>query len=117
MPPVHQLLVPERAGTRVVRVAQLAWIETADNYVLLHTPDGAFLMRQTLSGLLASLGPRFVRCHRRIAVQLDWITGLQALAKGDGEVLLRSGARVPYSRQYRDALVASLQAQLPAGGR
>ena len=69
-------------------------------------------MRQTLAGLLDKLGPRFVRCHRRAAVQLDWVTGLEALGKGkgDGELLLRGGARVPCSRQFRHEVVARLQA-------
>ena len=112
--PVTRLLVPERSGTRIVDVHQVQWIETADNYVVLHTAQGAPLMRQTLAGLLDKLGPRFVRCHRRAAVQLDWITGIEALDKGDGELLLRGGARVPCSRQYRADVVARLQA-LAAG--
>ena len=37
--PVRQLLVTERGVTRVVRVEQIGWIETADNYVVLHCPD------------------------------------------------------------------------------
>jgi two-component system LytT family response regulator len=111
---ITRLLVPERSGIRVVEVDQIQWIETADNYVVLHTADGAPLMRQTLAGLLDKLGPRFVRCHRRAAVQLDWVSGIEALDKGDGELLLRSGARVPCSRQYRTDVVDRLQA-LAAG--
>ncbi|KQQ40187.1 two-component system response regulator [Duganella sp. Leaf126] len=105
-----QLLVPERGGMRVVRIDDIAWIETADNYVVLHTADGQPLLRQTLAGLLATLGPRFVRCHRRAAVQLQWVEGLDMLDKGDGELLLRGGARVPCSRQFRQDVLARLQA-------
>jgi two-component system LytT family response regulator len=108
--PVTRLLVPERSGTRIVAVDHIQWIETADNYVVLHTADGAPLMRQTMAGLLDKLGPRFVRCHRRAAVQLDWVSGIEVLDKGDGELLLRGGARVPCSRQYRADVVERLQA-------
>ena len=111
LPAPAQLLVPERGGIRVVRVQDIQWIETADNYVVLHTADGQPLMRQTLAGLLDKLGPRFVRCHRRAAVQLDWVTGLAALDKGDGELLLRGGARVPCSRQFRNQVIMRLQAE------
>jgi two-component system LytT family response regulator len=114
LPAPAQLLVPERGGMRVVRVEHIQWIETADNYVVLHTADGQPLMRQTLAGLLDRLGPRFVRCHRRAAVQLDWIAAIASLDKGDGELLLHSGARVPCSRQYRADVVERLQA-LAAG--
>jgi len=109
LPAVTQLLVPERGGTRIVRVEQIQWIETADNYVVLHTSDGDPLMRQTLAALVEKLGPRFLRCHRRAAVQLDWIRSVQPLDKGDCELLLRSGARVPCSRQYRTELMERLQ--------
>ena len=105
---VHQLLVAERGVTRVVKVEQVQWIETADNYVVLHTEAGAPLMRQTLAGLLDKLGARFVRCHRRAAVQLDWIESVVALDKGDCELVLRGGARVPCSRQDKAEVVGRL---------
>jgi two-component system LytT family response regulator len=106
--PVRQLLVSERGGTRIVRVEDIQWIETADNYVALHTAQGAPLLRQTLGGLLASLGAGFVRCHRRAAVRLDWIERVVPLDKGDCELVLRGGVRVPCSRQYRAAVVEKL---------
>ncbi len=105
---VSQLLITERGVTSVVKVEQVQWIETADNYVVLHTGADAPLMRQTLAGLLDKLGARFVRCHRRAAVQLDWIESVVALDKGDCELVLRGGARVPCSRQYRAAVVERL---------
>lgn len=106
--PVRQLLVSERTGTRIVRVADIEWIETADNYVVLHTAAGQPLLRQTLAALLERLGPGFVRCHRRAAVQLEWIERVIPLDKGDGELVLRGGARVPCSRQYRAAVLERL---------
>jgi two-component system LytT family response regulator len=106
--PVRQLLVSERGGTRVVQVADIDWLETADNYVVLHTAQGAPLLRQTLSRLLAQLEPQFVRCHRRAAVRLAAIERIVPLDRGDCELVLRSGARVPCSRQYRAAALATL---------
>lgn len=107
--PPRQLLVTERGATRVVQVADIEWLETADNYVVLHTAQAAPLLRQTLSGLLAQLGGGFVRCHRRAAVRPDAVERIVPLDKGDCELLLRSGARVPCSRQYRAALMAILR--------
>ena len=105
---LRQLLVTERGVTRVLRVEQIQWIETADNYVVLHLEGEQPLMRQTLAGLLDKLGAGFVRCHRRAAVQLAWIAQVVALDKGDCELLLRGGARVPCSRQYKAALLERL---------
>jgi two-component system LytT family response regulator len=111
--PVHQLLVSERGATRVVRVADIGWIESADNYVALHTLSGSPLLRQTLGGLADRLGPAFLRCHRRAAVQLAWIEKVVPLDKGDCELVLRGGARVPCSRQYRAAVLERLGMAAP----
>jgi two-component system LytT family response regulator len=109
--PVRQLLIPERGTTRIVKVDDIAWIETADNYVILHTAAGQPLLRQTLAGLLDKLGPGFQRCHRRAAVRLAAIAAIEVDDKGDGELLLHTGARAPLSRQYRPALLAHLGAR------
>lgn len=106
--PPRQLLVTERGATRVVQVADIEWLETADNYVVLHTAHGAPLLRQTLSGLLEQLGGAFVRCHRRAAVRVGAVERIVALDKGDCELVLRSGAVAPCSRQYRAALMEAL---------
>jgi two-component system LytT family response regulator len=37
------------------------------------------------------------------------VVSVQALAKGDAQVLLRSGASVPCSRQFRGQLMQRLQ--------
>ncbi|HEX8603186.1 MAG TPA: response regulator [Pseudoduganella sp.] len=106
--PLRQLLVTERGVTRIVRLADVRWLETADNYVALHDGATAPLLRQTLAGLLDAVGPAFVRCHRRAAVHLPWIERIVANDKGDGEILLTDGGIVPMSRQYRLAVLAAL---------
>jgi two-component system LytT family response regulator len=107
--PLQQLLVTERGMTKVLRIADIRWLETADNYVALHAGmDPAPLLRQTLTGLLDGVGPAFVRCHRRAAVHLPWVARLVTNDKGDGDVVLTDGATVPLSRQYRGALLEAL---------
>jgi len=109
----RQLLVSERGATRVVAVADIEWLETADNYVALHTAAGAPLLRQTLGALLEQLGPAFVRCHRRAAVRVAAIVRIEPLDKGDSELVLRGGARVPCSRQYRSAVLQAFEPVRP----
>ncbi|WP_338763987.1 LytTR family DNA-binding domain-containing protein [Massilia sp. METH4] len=109
----NRLLVTERGVTRIVRVADIRWLETADNYVALHDGTGAPLLRQTLAGLMATLGPAFARCHRRAAVHLPWVARVVANDKGDGHIELADGTTAPLSRQYRSTVLAAL-AQPPA---
>lgn len=105
---LQQLLVTERGVTRVIKVDDIEWLETADNYVVLHTRAGSPLLRQTLSGLLDKLDGRFIRCHRRAAVRPAAVESVVALDKGDCELVLRNGSRVPCSRQYREAVLAAV---------
>jgi len=102
--PPQQLLVSERGGTRVVPVADIQWLETADNYVVLHTSQGAPLLRQTLTDLLDSLGGQFVRCHRRAAVRLSLVEKIDQ----EGQLVLRNGSLVPLGRNFKPAILEAL---------
>jgi two-component system LytT family response regulator len=106
--PLRQLLVTERGSTRVVRIDEVLWIETADNYVILHTAKGSPLLRQTLTKLLDRIGPDFMQCHRRAAVRLACVERVTPLEKGDCELLLQNGSRVLCSRRYRAAILGRL---------
>jgi len=112
-PPLRpaRLLVPDRGRTHVLAVAELLWLEAADNYVVLHTADRAPLLRRTLSGLLDDLGEGFVRTQRGAAVALAHVLELEPLGKGDARVRLRGGQVAPCSRQFREALLAGLAAR------
>ena len=102
--PLQHLLVTERGGTRVVPVADIQWLETADNYVVLHTAQGAPLLRQTLTDLLESLGSDFVRCHRRAAVRLSLVEKIDQ----QGQLTLRNGTVVPLGRNFKPAILEAL---------
>jgi two-component system LytT family response regulator len=110
-PAPSQLLIPDRGRTHVLQVSEIEWLEAADNYVIVHAGERAPLMRRTLAALLADLGDAFVRTQRSAAVAIAQVQAVQSLAKGDATVLLRSGARVPCSRQHRAQLVERLQSR------
>ena len=104
-PMPSQLLIPDRGRTWLIAVADIEWLEAADNYVVVHAGTRAPLLRRTLTALLADLGDGFMRTQRGAAVALAHVTSLQTLSKGDALVLMRGGARVPCSRQFRGALM------------
>ena len=106
----RQLLIADRGRTHVVAVAEIGWLEAADNYVVVHAGDRAPLMRRTLSALVQDLGPGFLRVHRGAAVALAQIVSVQARDKGDALLLLRDDGSVPCSRSYRAELMTRLSA-------
>jgi two-component system LytT family response regulator len=107
--PPAQLLVVDRGATHVVRCTDIAWLQSADNYVNLHLADRTLLMRRTLESLLKDLGPAFVRTHRGAAVALASVQAVRPRGNGDAVVVLHGGAEVPCSRQHRAALLQRLQ--------
>jgi len=108
-PAPSQLLVPDRGRTWVIAVGDIEWLEAADNYVVVHAGARAPLLRRPLGALLADLGGAFVRTQRGAAVAVAHVASVQSLAKGDAQVQMASGARVPCSRQYRGQLMQRLK--------
>jgi two-component system LytT family response regulator len=105
-PAPSQLVIPDRGRTWVIAVAEIEWLEAADNYVVVHAGARAPLMRRALTALLADLGEAFVRTQRGAAVALAQVAAVQSLPRGDATVVLKSGAQVPCSRQFRAQLMA-----------
>ena len=108
-PAPSQLVIPDRGRTWVIAVCDIEWLEAADNYVVVHAGARSPLLRRTLTALLADLGDAFVRTQRGAAVALAHVSSLQSLPKGDAQVLMRSGAQVPCSRQFRGHLMQRLR--------
>jgi two-component system LytT family response regulator len=85
-----------------VPVDEIIWIEAANKYVVVYTPAGSHISRQTIQGLEDQLNPReFVRTHRSTLVRKAAVRGLHPLFHGDYIVKLVNGAEVPLSRSFR----------------
>lgn len=105
----ERLLVPQGEGLQLIDAASIHWLEADDNYVRVHTAQGRYLLRRTLTDLLAQLGEqRFARIHKSAAVNLAQIDKLEPLFKGDHEIRLRGGQLLRLSRRFKDELFARL---------
>jgi two-component system LytT family response regulator len=88
---------------RVLRVGEIDWIAAEGNYVRIHAGGAAFLHRETLSRMEASLDPaRFLRIHRGTVVNLDRIKEVTPLFYGDYRLLLADGTPLTLSRRFRE---------------
>jgi len=87
-----------------VPVDEIVWIEAANKYVVIHTPDGTHISRQTIQGLEEKLNPReFVRTHRSTLVRKAAVRGMHPLFHGDYIVRLVNGDEAPLSRSFRES--------------
>ncbi|MEW5915877.1 MAG: LytTR family DNA-binding domain-containing protein [Gemmatimonadota bacterium] len=99
-----RLLVKHDGRISVVPVADVDWIEAADNYVRVHVSGKQYLVREPMKDIERRLHPeQFARVHRSAIVNLARVRELQPLFGGEYVVVLTTGAKVTLSRGYRDA--------------
>lgn len=104
---LERLAVRGVGRTLLVEVGAIRWIEASDNYVRLHTAEGAHLSRRTMRDLEELLDPqRFARIHRSTIVALAEVQEIRPLGDGDHQVVLRDGTRLVLTRSYREAFEA-----------
>lgn len=97
---------------KVIRTADVDWLETDGNYIRLHVGGASHLLRMTAAAIEPQLDPRaFIRVHRRFIVNVDRIVEVQPWFAGDAILVLRNGAKVRVSRTYRERLHARLGAR------
>jgi two-component system, LytTR family, response regulator len=90
-------------------IAEIDWIEAADNYARLHVGRESHLIRETLSSLESRLNPElFLRIRHSAIVNIKHIRELHPLFKGEYEILLQNGAKLVTSRRYRGKIASLL---------
>jgi two-component system LytT family response regulator len=93
-----------------VKASDVTWIESAGNYVRLHTAAGERIVRTSLRELESRLDPAvFVRVHRSAFVNLDFVQKLEPYFHGEFVITLTDGARLTSSRSYSGRLRALLK--------
>jgi len=102
---LDRLVIKNNDRVFVLKTDEIDWIEAEGNYVRIHFGKQSSLMRETLTRLAAQLDPRkFPRIHRSQMVNIDCIQELQPWSHRDWRIILRSGAELRLSRNYRDRL-------------
>jgi two-component system LytT family response regulator len=115
-PPQHvqRLTIKSRGELVFLDVADIDWIEAAGYYACVHVGAETHILRRSLSDLERDLGEeKFVRTHRSIIVNLDRVRGLELLASGEYEVVLKSQIRLRLSRRVRKELQDRLRTLTP----
>jgi two-component system LytT family response regulator len=97
--PLKRLFVKLNDRVVPVDVSTIEWLEAQDDYTRLHTHDRSYLVGQTLTNILAMLDPGlFFRIHRSSVVNLHYIKEIVKSFKGNYQVHMASGAKLPVGR-------------------
>jgi two-component system LytT family response regulator len=101
----ERLVVRDGDRFRLVPVDSVDWIESANNYVLLHCNGKQHLMGETLTHLESQLNPaRFLRIHRCRIVNLARVSAVRPFLSGTYQLELQGGVRLSSGRQYSEAV-------------
>jgi two-component system LytT family response regulator len=95
-----RLFVRERGAVRPIRLSNVQYLESNDDYVTVHTTTGEhYDMNVTLSALEARLDPAsFLRIHRRFIVNMDHVGSMTPTDGSRFEVKMRDGTVLAASR-------------------
>jgi two-component system LytT family response regulator len=92
-------------GFSLVPVDTVDWIESANNYVVLHCGQKQHLMGDTLTNVESSLNPdKFLRIHRCRIVNVSRIAAVRTFLSGTYQLELHGGIRLTTGKQYVDAV-------------
>jgi len=97
--PSNRVVVKDNGKIKIIPVAQVQYLEAADDYVKIITADGSFLKKKTMQYFEDSLPPQeFIRIHRSYIINASLITRIDLHEKDSHLVLLTTGARLPVSK-------------------
>lgn len=95
----HRVVVKLSGKIRIIPIEEIHFLEAADDYVKVHTKEGAFLKNKTMGHFERVLNiNQFVRTHRSFMVNITEITRIDPYEKDGHLAILKSGARVPVSK-------------------
>ena len=99
-PAQHNRVVVKTGGKiKIIPVEDIHYFEASDDYVKIHTHNGAFLKNKTMNYFEQVLdGTLFVRTHRSYILNIQQITRIDPYEKDSHLCILQSGAQVPVSK-------------------
>jgi two-component system LytT family response regulator len=103
-PPAGAERIAVKSGDRVLylRIADIDWIEAADDLVRLHVGKTVHDHRATMAQIEQRLpASKFIRIHRSTIVNIERIREFQPWFQGDWILVLADGTRLQSGKSYR----------------
>lgn len=95
----NRIVVKDNGKIKIIPIAQVQYLEAADDYVKIITAEGSFLKKKTMQYFEDSLPPQeFIRLHRSCIINVAVITRIDQQEKDSHIALLTTGARLPVSK-------------------
>ncbi|MEI7627887.1 MAG: response regulator [Bacteroidota bacterium] len=95
----NRIVLKENGKIKIIPVQQVQFLESADDYVKIHTAEGVYLKNKTMQYFETHLSEAdFVRIHRSYLVKIQLIHKLEPYEKDGHLAILSSGQKLPVSK-------------------
>ncbi len=95
----NRIVLKDNGKIKIIPSAHIHFLEAADDYVKIHTADGAFLKNKTMGFFEQALDKQnFIRIHRSYLINLQLITRLEPYEKDSYLAVLSIGVKLPVSK-------------------
>ena len=106
---LQRILVRDGSDVHVLPVDTVCYIESADDYVAIHTSEATHIKLDRLGKLQDKLDPRqFCRIHRSYLLNVSYLARIETESKDSKLAILTSGKELPISRSGYASLKALL---------
>jgi two-component system, LytTR family, response regulator len=104
-PAAKRLVVKSNARILLIDPESVQSFKAEGDYVRINTAKQSYLMRETMHSLESRLDQhRFIRIHRSVIVNVEFVAGFKALLGGDYRVFMKDGTEFTMSRTFRKQL-------------
>lgn len=105
----QRIVVKDSGQIKIIPLAELLYLEAADDYVKIHTKERYFLKHQTMANFENQLpSHQFIRIHRSYIVNVQHINKVELYEKEQYCVILRNNVKLPVSRTGYSKLKTTL---------
>ena len=97
--PTNRIVVKDNHKIKIIPLQTIHYLESADDYVKIHTAEGVFLKNKTMGFFEQTLEPQqFIRIHRSYLVNVQLITRIDPYEKESHLAVLSTGVKLPVSK-------------------
>ena len=106
---IDKIVVKSNNNINVIPLSEVNYIESEDDYVMIHTDSGKHLKHQTMKFYEEQLNKNmFIRIHRSYIVNINLINKIEKFGKDSYQVVLKNGKDLKVSRSRYQELKATL---------
>lgn len=102
---LSRILVKSSGRYFFLKTTDIDWIESAGNYVRIHSGGNNYLIRETMINMEKKLdSDTFFRIHRSTIINVNKVKELEQWFHGDYQVIMYNEEKLTMSRNYKELL-------------